>query len=42
MEKLLIKYGCFTTTGEPQDMSEALGDDNWNFGRTPSMLNLMR
>ena len=25
IEKLL----CFTTIGEPQDLSEALGDDNW-------------
>jgi hypothetical protein len=23
------KYGCFTTTDEPQDLFEALGDDNW-------------
>jgi hypothetical protein len=24
-----IKYGCFTSTGEPQSLSEALGDQNW-------------
>jgi hypothetical protein len=24
-----VKYGCFTSTGEPQSLSEALGDQNW-------------
>jgi hypothetical protein len=24
-----VKYGCFTSTGEPQSLSEALGDPNW-------------
>jgi hypothetical protein len=24
-----VKYGCFTSTGEPQSLSEALDDPNW-------------
>jgi hypothetical protein len=24
-----VKYGCFTSTGEPQSLSETLGDPNW-------------
>jgi hypothetical protein len=24
-----IRYGCFTSTGEPQELKEALGDEKW-------------
>lgn len=24
-----VRYGCFTSSGEPQTLHEALGDDNW-------------
>nr|ABF99203.1 retrotransposon protein, putative, Ty1-copia subclass [Oryza sativa Japonica Group] len=24
-----VKYGCFTSSGEPQNLAEALGDRNW-------------
>ena len=24
-----IRYGCFTSTGEPQSLQEALGNTNW-------------
>ena len=24
-----VRYGCFTSTGEPQNINEALGDINW-------------
>lgn len=37
-----IKYGCFTSTGEPQSTDEALGDKNWKEAMDAEYMALMK
>jgi hypothetical protein len=36
-----VYYGCFTSTGEPQNLEEALGSKNWKHAMDLEFLTLM-